>query len=257
MIYVTFALRRTGQHAIINWLAYQIGRPVLHFNDCHIKRNEIYPDLPGMVMFYDGKGGKLNFYKKPEEYNSFSAPEDTFKIYSFEEKHPRDIDEILQFFPDESVVPLMVIRDPYNWVAACLHRQVQFPGKEIMIARDIKRRIEDYKEYLKLSYEYETGKNNRIISINYNKWNSEKKYRDRICSVLGLENTDKGREEIEYFGHGSTFDGRKFDGQASKMKVSQRWKSYSENDNYWELFDTEIENLSRLLFNFVPTKRHE
>jgi hypothetical protein len=252
MIYVTFAMRRTGQHAIINWLAYQMAKPVLHFNDCRNSPSGIIPDKPGMVMFYNGNGQKINFYNNYDDYKAFIPPEETNCIYSFEEASPDIFDELLTLFPRENVKPIIITRDPYNWAAACLQRQVQFPNKNIMIAEEISRRIQEYKKYLSIALNYENGKEKTIISLSYNHWNNSKEYRDNICRKFGFRNLDIGREEIEYFGHGSTFDERKFDGRASKMKVSCRWENFSDDPNYWSLFDEDIKFLSDELFSFVP-----
>ena len=68
-------------------------------------------------------------------------------------------------------------------------------------------------------------------TILYNRWFSEKQYRDKIAHSLGFLNRDIGMNDISKYGRGSSFDLReKFHGNAASMDVLNRWKNEIEND---------------------------
>jgi len=91
-----------------------------------------------------------------------------------------------------------------------------------------------------------------IIPWNYNRWFVDLEYRKSLSAALGLEFTDAGKEVVGRWG--SSFDDRRFDGSASRMKVLERWNKLKQNPDYLDLFDEELVELSRQIFDFAPEK---
>ena len=88
------------------------------------------------------------------------------------------------------------------------------------------------------------------LCINFNKWHHSSLYRKEIAESLNLEFTDAGRERIKGYGGGSSFDGRKYDGQASQLKVLNRWQLFEHLDSFWQLFkDKELLHYTERIFD--------
>jgi len=98
------------------------------------------------------------------------------------------------------------------------------------------------KEFIK------TKTKNKIIFINYNEWFENKNYRINLASRMKGSFTDKNLEEVPQNGNGSSFDLTKYNNKAQKMKVMNRWRHFSEDFNYWKLFDQETIDLSNHIF---------
>lgn len=67
-----------------------------------------------------------------------------------------------------------------------------------------------------------------ITSVNvlFHLWFNNKGYRNYICHQLNVNNNDCGLNAIDSSGGGSSFDGLTFNGNAQRMKVLQRWKTF-------------------------------
>lgn len=119
---------------------------------------------------------------------------------------------------------ILILRDPLNWTASILKRvnnlSFNYDNNRIKGIRC----LSAYKEH------YDLYKSNKYYGINYNKWFSNKSYRRQIEKDLGLKETDKGINKVMKYGRGSSFDGRTFDGKASKMKTNERWLEYKDRD---------------------------
>ena len=51
---------------------------------------------------------------------------------------------------------------------------------------------------------------------------------------------------------GQLLDGHNFNGKASEMKVTERWREFVDNPTYLSLFDDEVVELSKRIFQFAP-----
>lgn len=93
-----FSMKRSGQHAIINWLCEQ-GKPALHFNAC-----ELNLEPRNFIVEY-GNDKKVIHHKR-----DFQPLLKNYKlvIYNFE-----DIPVV-----DTGMKRMIIIRDPWNWKAS-------------------------------------------------------------------------------------------------------------------------------------------
>jgi len=92
-----------------------------------------------------------------------------------------------------------------------------------------------------------------VIPIAYNKWAAEAEYRASLCRRFEVPVNDSVHESVPIYGFGSSFDGMKFDGAASSMKVTDRWRECV-NDPQFRLVlegQTQMHALSRQIFGDI------
>jgi len=189
-IYIVAGMQRSGHHAVVLWLGKHIGDHH-HINDVR----EPSPQL-------------RNKYKQNV-------------ILSYENKSPE------MFYDESAEKVLVVIRDPYNWLASRLKK------RDVLYYAFTENTIPRYKRLIEYATRNDLPSN--VICVNYNRWFSEKIYRQEIIESCGLVFTDQGINQIPEFGNGSSFTECKYDGKAQEMKVLSRWKLMKNNDQYRRL----------------------
>lgn len=118
-VWVVLAMRRSGHHAVLNQLCYQLGQ-VVHLNNCvmgSISRRA-WP-----------RSGRIRHYEAGEAHDSGTQSRRRCRealanlrpvpnlVYSFEDADP-EIDYRRFVEPHESYRVLCITRDPYNWLAS-------------------------------------------------------------------------------------------------------------------------------------------
>jgi len=232
-------MRRSGNHAVINWIVSQIPGDKLFFNDVDIFDPLNRNCLVGFQK--ENKNGRYNLL-----------------IYSFE-------DRILNSVADDNVYPqkkaykhlveerldIIIIRDPFNLFASRRKLKSQFERKTTYISG-----LSAPQLWVTYANEFlgETKYlKNKKIAINYNRWCSSKNYRSKIADSLGIVFTDYGFGKVTKFGGGSSFDAINYDGQASKMETRKRWEKFKYDYSYARNFrDYKILNLSEKIFELEP-----
>ena len=211
-------LRRTGNHAIINWIVNQQKGKKLFINDTPTLaspyRNNYQPPDDGYLdtLIYSHEDRRLNYVGNPY----------------FEKRHDTFVGKSKKRFD------VLILRDPFNLFASRYHsdrtrvyaNSLSVPDMWIMYAR----------EYLGIT---NFLKHNKVL-INYNKWCTDFLYRKKLAEQLELEFTDEGFEKVSIVGKGSSFDGIEYNNKASKMKVLERWKSFQNDENYIKYFQDKI-----------------
>ena len=100
--------------------------------------------------------------------------------------------------------------------------------------------------------------NNMFVS--YNDWVQSKEYRRDLANRLELPFTDEGRQKVARWGPttwGDSFDGLKYDGKATDMKVMERWKKFKNDRMYISIFrDGEVTELCRKMFGHISSIEH-
>jgi len=222
---IIVSMKRGGQHAIINWLAHQIDEEVHHYNCCVFhNENEIIPTRGDWVIEYkDGK--KTDFLKtnRKRTINMLTMPEKQL-ILNFEDFSVEDVVSKLKF---NDYILIVIIRDAFNMFASSL--------KWVRVNKN-NHGVNYYKNNHKARVQKILGHYaSKNTTINYNKWVVDKEYRDTICSWYNLQNNEKGVKEVSNIGLGSSFDGQKFDNNADKMKVLERYKEFLNDEEYLKM----------------------
>ena len=257
-------LKRSGNHAIINWIKKQQSGIVIHLNDIPVNENpyrylysvvrENHPRDQLTVKYilshpvYQGKAEYLrreaigDFVKKDCLLYSYEDRDlDKLTVYLTEKRHD------LFFGKSTEKYDLILLRDPFNMLASrikCNFLPMKFWNQTI-----IDLWISSAKEYLG---ETQYLKNNKIV-VNYNLWATDADYRKQLSSKLKLEFNDTGINDVTDFGGGSSFDYTKFRKQANEMKFLDRWKNFSDDMSYRKLLDNdELREYSKRIFGHIP-----
>jgi len=189
------------------------------------------------------KEQKGNFVKKDCLIYGYEEKDlkDVFHEY-FEKKHDIWIGKSLKRYD------VLILRDPFNTFASKLkrgkldHYSLTKPEEKAKLISLWKSYA---KEYLGITHYLRHDKS----IINYNRWFSDVDYRKNLAQKLGLKFTDKNFNKISRVGGGDAFNGLKFDGQAHKMKVLERWKHFTDHKLYRNIFkDRELVELSNKIF---------
>jgi len=155
----------------------------------------------------------------------------TMHIYTFEKMHP-DAAKSIPWISAKDTKVIHLIRSPYNFLASFVHNT--HPNISTQLIRNM------WVEYARCWLE-----DNDEIKVFYDEFVSNKKYRDWVAREIGVDDrNDDSLQRVTNYGRGSSFDGVKFDGRASEMKVNDRWKVYDSED--WMnrlLADVEVRGL--------------
>lgn len=258
-IYVTIALQRSGQHAVINWLCEQLGS-VIHFNHCTFmrKRLTMMPvPVSGRYVTYSDQGktdsGIIASNKDKTALEAFFnqlADIDLYQniIYSFEDWNLQDI-YLQKLIHNHNLKVILILRDPYNWLASSFkHHDNKAPTT---VLKEKKRRLISYLEQVLNINDY---LKHDVVAIDFSQWLVSTQYRKEIMEHLGLtfsKSSEVSVEEVQPFGGGSSFDGQTVDPHMLRKSVNERWRSYEENQEYRALLeDDNLENLALQFFNF-------
>lgn len=249
-----FALRRSGHHAIINWIRYQFRGRHCFLNACSGSGNPFCTCVPSQsrVKYWLGEHNRLFWDNERAGRHSKKG----LLIYNYEDAYLEDICTAeFERQRDSCVgkskrrIDVLVLRDPYNWLASRLRwaRGTQYAPSLESFAPAMKLWKDHANEFL--------GNTNLLknkVAISYNRWFVDPRYRQDIAERLDLPFTDAGLNRVARFGPnlwGDSFDGLRFDGQAQKMDVLSRWRQFKRDDFYLQLLsDREICKLSEAIF---------
>lgn len=244
-------LKRSGNHAIINWIKKQQTGNVLFLNDISPRDNPYRDTYEEFIR--KNKQKNLQFWQQ-EKSGQFSK-KDTL-IYSFED---HDLEQIanhrlerkhnLYFGSSEKRYDILILRDPYNMIASRLK-------KGLLGVKHPQKTISDFwLEYAKEFLGETEYLNHNKVCINYNLWSSDVEYRKQIALKLDLIFTDAGIGDVRREGGGSSFDSQYFAGQASQMKVLERWKHSRGQPEFEKLLaNKQIAEYSRKIFGEILDK---
>lgn len=183
-----FGMRRSGNHAIIEWIARHFNR-VIHYNECWGWDEISYRSK----HFYGNKENDIDL-----------------TIYSYEDFYPSE-----QEIQDPRCV--VVLRDWYNMMASRLTTDRLYVKHRHQPSFNNDKVLETWIEYAKL---YEKYKDKFIL---YNKWVSDSSYRLLIERQLDLGNLND--KFIVKFPSSGVGGGSSFDQNKVNLKtINQRYK---------------------------------
>jgi hypothetical protein len=269
------ALRRTGQHGIINWIATQAIQSKLK-NATGIllaeNRNKQTASHNAKVTFLNDPHPDTNPFQTCSMCNvldlprHFLAPKDKPKlaaqrdwlIYNYEDRRletiftnhfERDHDRYIG--SSERRIDVIILRDAYNSFASrhaakwCFDHIGHDPNYALSIRL--------WKAYAHEFLGHTNFLRHNKTTINYNKWCRNRDYRAALAVSLGLNFTDSGFKSIvRSYGGGSSFDRARFHGLAHRMQVLERWKYFANDKRYRHIFkDQELVDLSTEIFGHI------
>ena len=238
---VTYALRRSGQHAIINWICRQSGYNI-HLNNVDILSYDGNLRVANYIIYKHGIPvvSKYDRYKKVR-FDALGFPDlrdFDLCVMSFEDAFPQTIDYIYRragYLPKE-VTTSVIIRDPYNLFASRLQTYggLWKPHREEK-AYTIQGMWNNHATICLTPNKYMMP----LIPIKFNNWVSDQCYRKDLAEKLNLEFTDRGIYEVPLHGTSSFSD----------SDVLNRWKIKSKEVK--ALIDKETAYKSQQLFGDI------
>lgn len=213
-----FALRRSGHHAIINWILSTFDQQKICFiNDCSRTHN---------IKKLSKRKNKDNdcYLYNLEHYDLSLLDYSLLKEYESQRKHFTNI---------------VILRDIFNWAASIYN----FP-------REAKERIpltiDLWKTYAKIFIGETNPFKEQTIFIKYNNWFLNKEYREQIAKQLNIKPKETSLKQL---GSKSSFDSHLKD--YSQMKTIDRWKVFQSDQEFMNLFDEESKALSKQIFGWT------
>ena len=219
-----WGIRRSGNSAVRNWLAYQ-------FETAHCQTNA------NTIYFNNG------FNPNDLEEETWTLPN---AVVSFEEQPLQTKDwnyQALSSYYKEHH-RLVLLRDPYNTFASRIKHYDLMSVKGTWI--DVDNATFCWRQYANAYLE------NPSEYILYNHFIEDEEYRKEICERVGGTYSDDTLPYVDDPGGGSSFDGRLYNGRAQEMKVFNRWEEYADNAAFRALFTPEIRQLSKEIFDYEP-----
>lgn len=219
--YRIFGIRRSGNHAIIEWIASNYAH-VIHYNDCI--------------------GWESYSYFKKEIYGDTSKPLDCVVI-SYEDFEPSK--EELEY-----ANTYVIFRDYYNIAASRLQSSRGLETACLRHQKDNTRKVRDvWIKYANLYYE------NKDKFILFNSWANSEKYRQELSKRLNISNIAYTKNlPKSKIGSGSSFGENKI----SQLFINYRYLLLSKkfNKNWEEIkSDQEIEDFCNRIFGLNPREK--
>ncbi|WP_397544028.1 hypothetical protein [Roseovarius salis] len=222
-----FGMRRSGNHAVINWLGRNApgGRSVF-FNNC----------TPGRNPFETFRAVEVNGRRRPGRAEDGAAGfashagDGAAVIFSYEDAMPNERRrQPVSAGMEERRIDLDVIicRGFLNW-AASLARKLQgnpgyTPAQRVSI---VLKSVGLYGRMLDLVIaESELG----LVTIRYDDWMAAPGYRARLLERLGFERRDDTLGEVQRYGNGSSFQD---DAPAEELRTADRWREMGDDPEY-------------------------
>ncbi|MFM6896508.1 MAG: hypothetical protein ACKPKF_04125, partial [Microcystis panniformis] len=100
---------------------------------------------------------------------------------------------------------------------------------------------------------YQKSDDRYLLGINYNQWLTDVNYRQKITERLEIPFDDSKKELVANFAGGSSFDGLSYQQEGQKMDVLNRWQTFREDPEYYNLFSNpQLLKLSEDIFGVIP-----
>lgn len=231
------AMRRSGHHAVMHWIARQQEGPALFLNSCEL-------DGDGRLI-----GNRFSRYYglSPAEQERDRAGDTVAKdllIFNVEQCGIEEFAALMRAArpPGRSrrVRHLIVVRDPFNWAASQLGTLGIYTLEEGL--------IETWKGHLR-----ECLGRTRVLpdplAVDFTRWVDDEGYRRRLAAELGLAFSDRGFREVLLPG-GSSWSSDEV--RADNSVTGERWRKFVGVEEFWANFDAETLELAEAFFGFNP-----
>lgn len=234
MNYLILAMKRSGHHAVINWIKAHTRQKL--YNNCCFGWEE------KKLLTVRGMNEAINGIANIEDFNY-----DYWHEYDFM-KFP--------FMLNGKV--LIILRSANNWLASCYQRKYSKDEEQRDVYKYLfKNYINERKElspsrvelYLKQMIMVKDLENNRsIVSIVFDDWFRDRAYRKYVAFKLGFDLDDEADSSIKYVamnGKGSSFDGMKYDLEAYNMNVLGRFEQLKDDKEFQKATEKAFKILSK------------
>lgn len=279
------AMKRTGHHAVIHWLLRHFDGPCAHLNNCEllletthinppprvISRTERHALFAGFSSAFYLNGAFQGHIRHVAVHQTFSSQRDRMLALENVEAALRlayrvgpELDAYLYNFEDmdlatfqalptglcdrgrsERHVGIVVVRDLPNFVASRL-------AGGYLITDAV---LEAWASHVQAALQPEDHPD--TVFVRYPAWHASEAYRRELAERLGLDFTDRGRDEVVPFGPvgrpGSSFEQLDHHGRASQMPTFERWRAFVDDERWRAICrQPQLRRLSASCFGFDP-----
>ena len=225
---VVAGLKRSGNHAVLNWILSQSKGHCLFWN--HIDPNQYPTD------------------RHRREYRIKSPFEMPTVIFSYEDREINDIfnGELFKFisYHHEKIHDrhfCIILREPKNMVASRFRKwEIEY------LERDrIQKILSIYKSYSSAPFEKLPDESFEMTPVYFDDFISSSSHRDAVSDRLGIRRGIRGLNKVTSYGHGSSFSGTS---KISSKDVLSRDSYFSDDPVFNELFSDD--SLSAVAENY-------
>ncbi len=228
ILVIWLGMRRSGNHAMINWFLDQFNGTTCFCND-----NKLDERLRKI------KRGELGVRNK-------------VVLASYEDKSVKDFNR-LRFknaIQNNSIMHVLILRDPFNWLASWTKNAFK---KSIAVQEHRWNTVDQYIDMWKEHAREFLGDTKHMgdkVTINYNDWFLKEEYRKEISQKVGDRFSDKTITEI--FGWGahrgaiSSFENE--EENVRDFALLDRWHYLKDMPQFKCLLDDELLSLSVRIF---------
>lgn len=247
-----FALRRSGHHAVMNWVLANTSGRYCFLNDCrpkhppfHVARIVKNPDhwLQTNIEGLDYRAEAAGRH----------APKDLM-IYNYEDRRLKEV-ETRRYRRERTAWlgtsarrrDLLILRDPLNLVASRLKK---FLPRITNRKRWYRRMTVDL--WLEQARAAVAGGGfEDPIVVNYNRFVEEPQARAATAAALGFDATDDALAAVPAYGGGSSFTG--LERAPTPQELTARWRSFADDPYFASFFrDPAVLGLAETLFGDRP-----
>ena len=259
-----YHLKRGGGHAVVNWIARNLDRQVFHLNNAFSK--PLKAQWRGEKIFrritdpdrFGGPGQRLYNVELPTGagYREVARMKKEVLLTNVEnlplDRVSRDpiFGEGAQRLIGSSQrnLTVLVLRDVYNTFASVWH------GKRRMRNRLHRFYSTQWKAYAREFLGETDFLPADTVRVSFNAWFADDDYRCQVAEEMGLDDADRGVDEVSSDGGGSSFSGQEFQDRARDMAVLDRWRHFVDDPEYVAAFDEETVELSRRIFGDITNR---
>ncbi len=217
-------IRRTGQHAVINWILRNCGQAdTVFLNSCTMRRSALrtcgQSELNGVIA---GKGGPLKLALE-----AWLTPDKRpFVLVSYEAGYHEG--GLTPHFPDAKFDrEVLVTRSFANWLPSFLRLMRVMNPKSDPTALEISNGV--VFEMMRYKAHLLAAQNTAHVVVDFDQWASAPAYRRAKLAELGLGVVDNRLGRVQAYGGGSSFTG--FQGVVEPQALASRWQTM-QNDPF-------------------------
>lgn len=253
-----FSMKRSGTHAVINWIASLFDEPVYYFDNCKIGQDPVSTKHPRG----DRRGTEIDGLYVPlprgisPEKEEIRFKDKTCVIVGYENVQVHDPDNEQFIGPSKKKYNVVLVREFRNWAASLMVGRGYNPLSDWIDdfnPQDRDQWLEDARQIWASGYnkfhrrvdmwmnhaiQYQWAEPGVSLLIPFDFWVTNRSMRKLIARWLDRENTDVA---LKYVGavanEGSSFDRMQYDGQAHKMDVSGRYHKFDGNRIFQEAIE--------------------
>ena len=226
-IYQIYGVRRSGNHAIIEWIIENSPSSGFFCNDVSLnhspksarRRKAFYGEKPNILMV-SYENIKTDFI------NNITC---------------NDVGEY------KNLKNILILRDPFNLFASWYNWEMFFGEKFRENSTYRESVVDTWIQNAKLYLELQQIKNPNLLVINYNSWMASADYRIKLSRQLEINETNNLYDKTPVFGQGSSF---KNDSDQELTRLN-RFLKFKDDPVFRSIFNNEVWSLSNKIFGEI------